>query len=336
MKKQLNNKQSMNDTNMDCTEALSYQKVAGPETKQGRRHGIMDTSAVTADASGDRVATTYLDNIKTTETNLRVYYKPYDYRIIKSGDIIESYKYSHTRYKRIIDKGSIDKEKKQTKKRDKTKNRKTLNDKKYKRDIQTIYNTKRKLKRLINANVGQYEPYKDKFITLTFKEYSTREQVIQSFKLFNKRLRYQYKEYPYQYIMIIERGTRGTKRLHIHCLFFGLPYIPIETFRKIWEYGNVDMKAIKKYGDVANYILKYVEKTLQDDSYIAKGKKFYITSMHLKKPQSLYLTEEESKIFLRNKEGLNLIYQTDFHSLFVGHVHYDKWQLPEYKSSIKK
>lgn len=101
------------------------------------------------------------------------------------------------------------------------------------------------------------------------------------FKNFNKRLRYAYKDFDYQYIAIIEKGTRNTKRLHLHCLFF--------EFFNIWAYGTVDMKAINNYNDVASYILKCVSRTLEDCHYIGKGKKFYITSMKLKQPKELLL-----------------------------------------------
>lgn len=281
------------------------------------------TDIVVREGSVGEDDTTYLDYIKTSETKRIVDIVSYSYKIIESGSIIEIYQYKNERHKLIREKSAG------------TKLKKTKNNKKevvkikedYQRKEQTVFETKRRLKRLINANVGQYET-KDKFITLTFKDFLTRDEVIKCFKNFNKRLRYAYKDFDYQYIAVIEKGTRNTKRLHLHCLFFGLPYIPVIEFVNIWAYGTVDMKAINNYNDVASYILKYVSKTLEDCHYIGKGKKFYITSMKLKKPKELLLKEKEIEKYLCSIETKTL-FETDFNSLYVGQVHYMKLRLEE-------
>lgn len=294
------------------------------------RHGHVcgvNTSTNMTHASAATSGTTYLDYIKTTETEENVKVQEYSYKVILSGDIIELYKYEEIRYKKIIMNADLLKKEKiitfnNEQEIDKEKGKDIYS---HKRDPETIRETRRRLKRSINANVNQYLPMKDKFITLTFEEMLTRDEVVKCFKLFNKRLRYKYNEYKYQYIAVIEKGTKGTKRLHLHCLFFGLPYIPVLEFREIWVYGNVDMKAIKNYNDVAGYVLKYIEKTLSDDNYIPKGKKFYISSMNLKKSKELYLDEEKIVIFLEKyKENTKTLFETDFTSLFVGKGHYTK------------
>ena len=176
------------------------------------------------------------------------------------------------------------------------------------------------LKRLINANVGRY-PETDKFITLTFKDFKSREQVLEDFRNFNRRLSDKYHDY--KYIAVIERGTKGTKRLHLHCLFFGLPYVPQKEFQSIWNYGGIDMRAIEKYDDVANYIMKYVKKTLEDGSYIPKGKKFYTHSKGMYEPEEYYFTVEEYINFMKDKNCEEL-YRSSYSDEYRGNIEYIK------------
>ncbi|WP_253643548.1 hypothetical protein [[Clostridium] innocuum] len=142
------------------------------------------------------------------------------------------------------------------------------------------------------------------------------------FKAFNRRLKKIYCDY--KYIAVIERGSKGTERLHIHCLFFGLPYIPYETISEIWRYGHVDIRAIDEHGDVAGYILKYVEKTLTDDSYIPKGKKFYFTSQGLKQPKELYLVRKEFQGYIQTMD-LQSVCHYEYLNIYDGDtVKYEK------------
>ena len=261
------------------------------------------------------IISTQAKDMKTSKSKL------YSIKAIESGKYIELYGY----------------ELKQVKKLEKSVNEKAvrkikvkIDELNYVRENRTIIRTKNNLKRLINANIGQYNT-KDKFITLTFKEFKSRDEVEYCFKLFNQRLKMKYRGFKYKYIAVIERGTKGTKRLHLHCLFFGLPYIPQSDFEAIWKYGHVDMRAIAKYEDVANYILKYVQKTLYDGSYIGKGKKFYFTSKGLIKPQEYYLTNSEFEKFLENRR-LKLVYENEFENPYTGKVRYQKLK----KEDIRK
>ena len=266
-------------------------------------------------ACGDEVDTCpLLDNKKTSETKNSSKNR-YKYKIIESGKIVEIYAY-HDLQENINDIN----ENHEIKHKDNEK----IENVQYKRSISTINATKRGLKRLINANIGQYAT-KDKFITLTFKEFKSREEVIKCFKNFNKRLRYKYKT-DYKYIAIIERGSTNTKRLHLHCLFFNLPYIHVSTFQKLWKYGIVNMKAIDDdVESVSNYMLKYVTKTLYDE-YIPKGKKFYITSLGLKKPTELKLETENEFIDYINKLSSThkVLWENSYDSMYIGAYDYIK------------
>lgn len=261
-----------------------------------------------------RARGTYLDYIHTYETqsnNQEVDGKSYKHRIVISGDVIECYSTNHEKVK--VEKDEEQNPNEEMEEKPQKKHDEQLEEMEYHRKLSAVHRTRTNLKRLVNANVGQYEE-KDKFITLTFEKYLERDEVIKCFKLFQKRLRRRYKDFDFQYIAIIERGTKGTERLHLHTLFFGLPFIPATEFKEIWRYGNIDLKAIDEYNEIANYVLKYVEKTLTEDNYIEKGKKFYITSRNLKRPETVFLNDEEfNALKLRlQEEGRALVFETEF------------------------
>ncbi len=313
------------DSNIGCFKEVNNHE----EIVNGGRHGlgccVEDTNTQTKpNANADEGGISYLDYRKTTETRNKFEIKRYNYKIVKSGKITEIYKYKNERAIKIESiKNKVKINNKDKFITNKMRKNNVGQDKYYYRTESTIYETKRRLRRLINANIGQYKET-DKFITLTFKEFLTREEVIQSFKNFNKRLRYIYKDIEYGYIAIIEKGSQGTQRLHLHVIFFGLPYINVYESQKIWQYGTVDMKALIGNNDIASYVLKYVSKTLEDCKYIPKGKKFYITSMNLKRPVHSYLDEDEAKGFLNDNQEDIKLFETDFNSIHVGEFHYTK------------
>lgn len=245
-------------------------------------------------------------------------YKLYIVKCVKSGKILEKYVYESPQFKKT---GKNESCIKSVKKQNKQK----CADEKYKRENRSVNKTRQMLKRLINANIGKY-PETDKFITLTFKDFKSREQLLEDFRNFNRRLSDRYKDY--KYIAVIERGTKNTKRLHLHCLFFGLPYVPREEFQAIWSYGGVDMRAIEKYDDVANYIMKYVKKTLEDGSFIPKGKKFYTHSKGMYEPEVYYFTAEEYSHFIKSG-NYKEVYRTSYNDEYRGDVEYIKSVLEE-------
>lgn len=249
-------------------------------------------------------------------------FSPYNVKVIVSGDVVEIYDYENEQYKKCLEDVEVTEEL-ETESDVKTATKlQSTPDVNYKRKDRTIARTKRNLKRLIESNVRQYEQ-QDKFISLDFAQYLNRDEVINCFRQFNKRLKYNYPKYDYQYIAIIERGGNGTQRLHLHCLFFGLPFINIYTFQKIWKYGNVDMESIKD-GNVANYVLKYVEKTLEDGSYIPRGAKFYLSSKGLKKPEEMFMSYEQLEEFMKENHDKVMVYNNEYDSDYVGKFKYYK------------
>ncbi|MCR0201003.1 hypothetical protein MKC79_09800 [[Clostridium] innocuum] len=248
----------------------------------------------------------------------------YNIKVIVSGDVVEIYRYEDERYKKLSSDEIEDTQEAvvESDSKTKTQSQAVKSNGDYKRRAEHIARTKRNLKRLIESNTNQYSE-KDKFITLDFSKYLSRDDVVYRFKQFNKRLRRKYPNYDYQYIAIIERGGNGTQRLHLHCLFFGLPFINIYTFQKLWKYGNVDMEAVKD-GNVANYVLKYIEKTLEDGSYIPKGANFYLASRGLKKPVESYMTYEQFSEFITENPDKVIVYANEYDSEFVGRFEYYK------------
>lgn len=247
----------------------------------------------------------------------------YSHKIIVSGDEIEVYTYRFKQSKIEKEETAIvfddetekPKEKKQTEE---------ICDAEYKRKKDSIRKMKIKLRRLINANAFQYKE-KDKFITLTFAEEPTRREVVQKFHNFKIRLKRKYPDV--EYIAVIERGTKGTKRLHLHCLFFNLPYVPQKEFTAIWKYGRVDIQAIDSFYDLANYILKYIEKTVEDGSYIPKGKRFYFPSKGLKKPSEFHMLDETATEFIEELcSDKDVVCEFDFSSDYCGDCHYVKYK----------
>lgn len=306
------------------------------DEEQRRRGCVMGASApinTPSHAHAELARRTYLDYKHTTETkeveNEQVI--PYSYKVVLNGEVIEVYEYTQAKQKVL--KNEAD-EKPVRKKQEPSANEKQEEEtKEFHRKRRTIYRTKQSLKRLINANVAQYQE-KDKFITLTFADYLDRDEVIKRFKLFNKRLRYKINT-DYQYIAVIERGTQGTKRLHLHTLFFGLPYIPADELADLWTYGTIDIKAIDDYNEIANYVLKYIEKTLTEDDYIPKGKRFYITSTGLKKPSIEYLDEGGLQQLLAQHEDKQCVYDMSFISQQnLERIKYYKFRRPHEKDKI--
>lgn len=247
----------------------------------------------------------------------------YNHKIIVSGDEIEIYTYRYKQSKKeqetVISFDDEDEEKKEKKEKVE------ICDSDYKRKKENIRKMKIKLRRLINANAFQYKE-KDKFITLTFAgEEPTREEVVEKFRQFKYRLKRRYPDV--EYIAVIERGTQGTKRLHLHCIFFNLPYVKQKEFTQIWKYGRVDIQAIDSFYDLANYIVKYVEKTLEDGSYIPKGKRFYFPSQGLKKPSEYCMMNEAAEEFITQIcEDKEVVCEFDYTNEFTGDCHYTKYK----------
>jgi len=198
----------------------------------------------------------------------------------------------------------------------------------YKREKRNIQRCKRDLKRLVWSNLCQY-PRVERFITLTFKNDENgnppiREKVISEFKYFRKKFQRKYGD-SFEYLMVIERGERGTHRLHIHFLAFGLGVdLSKDDLYDLWGNGWVDIQDVTTYDNTINYLLKYVEKTLEDE-YIGKGQKFYMTSRGLKKPEVRLMDVNEIADFFQFNEVGELRCQVEGFNDYIGRFKFKEY-----------
>lgn len=133
-----------------------------------------------------------------------------------------------------------------------------------------------------------------KMWTLTYaKEVNDRDQALNDFKLFMKRLNYHLdKKVPYVAVIEVQREREkktGKAVLHFH-LATDNRYIEKSKFQEIWGHGNVRFSTYKDGrtipGDrkaVATYMSKYLKKDMQDNPDLA-GRKMYLASKGLKRP----------------------------------------------------
>ena len=199
---------------------------------------------------------------------------------------------------------------------------------KVKKDDVNVRRSQRRLRRIINSNLGQYQEL-DKFLTLTFPKLKSREKACRAFKTFIKNLRYNYGD-QIEYIAVmeiqdggrLEDASKATGDIHFHVLLFNCPYIPQDVMQnKIWKHGIVDIRKIEMFGDVANYLANYLSK---DDLLCVKGKRSYFPSRGLFKPLEKIGMDESLLI----EEVRNLANEIQFSSEYyvenVGRIGYIK------------
>jgi hypothetical protein len=156
----------------------------------------------------------------------------------------------------------------------------------------SIYRSKKRLKRLINANVGFHikknkKPYKPIFITFTFKENLCDLKIANyTFTKFIQRFNYELfdlKKSILKYVVAVEFQKRGA--IHYHVVFFNLPYRKgmKGIVSELWGEGFIKVETVKNtIHDVGNYLTKYMTKELADPRLV--GKKCYFSSQNLFKP----------------------------------------------------
>lgn len=192
----------------------------------------------------------------------------------------------------------------------------------------TRLETKWKILRLVDANFDD----KTSFLTLTVKEnIQERDEFTRLFKAFVKRFNYQIfktKKRKLKYLAVLERQKRGA--WHAHILLFSVPYIPHKELLQMWKIGSVRINKLNHLDDSSNagrYVVKYMEKGIGQGLLESFGKKSYLASRNLKKP-------EEDKILSKEKLELDdseVLYETEYTSkiyrdgrLIDNHVRYRK------------
>lgn len=168
-----------------------------------------------------------------------------------------------------------------------------IQDKRMEANKRSAYQAKAHLRRLINANAGQYHDpitgytFKPVFITYTFQENITDiTKANKLFTKFTKRLNYEItktKESYLKYVVVPEFQKRGA--VHFHVLYFNLPkrdYL-FSTIRRLWREKQIKIIVINDLHNIGGYLSKYFTKQNGDERL--KGKKKYFVSRGLIQPK---------------------------------------------------
>ena len=246
------------------------------------------------------------------------------HKIIKSGDIVERYVYEKGYLKgyemsesdvKAREEGFGDESEEEIRER-------------------SLRRAKTNLRRLVNANVGQYgEGCTAKFLTLTFRE-NIRDvkNANYYFTKFIKRLNYAIKSI-LKYTAVVEFQKRGA--IHYHVILYNMPFVHWEKILKVWKAGNKDGGIwINKIDDVENvgaYVGEYLGQSDKgqgrdvDDDRL-KGQKSYFSSRGLYKP--IEITEKEKVEALAEAlPNHKIIYSASFENEHVGKVSYVQYNL---------
>ena len=159
----------------------------------------------------------------------------------------------------------------------------------------SLRRAKTNLRRLINANHGQYGlEVTSKFMTLTFaKNITDLKEANIYFTKFVKRLNYKIfntKKACLKYTVVVEPQKRGA--IHYHMIVYNMPFVKQSILLETWRNGGTGGVHIKKIDDIDNvgaYLGEYLggkkkSKSKEDFQEEFKGQKSYFSSRGLHKP----------------------------------------------------
>lgn len=203
----------------------------------------------------------------------------------------------------------------------------------------SLRRTKNTLRRLINANTGQWGNEREKFFTLTFKKNEIDHAAANAdFRSFIKKLNYKLfkKHSGLKYVCVVERQQRGA--LHYHIILFNMPYVPHKELLELWGHGAVTINAIDHVDNVGAYVMKYMEKEMNEmqseKSAKVKDKKLYFASRGLHKPKEISDGTQEGK-----RELWGVAAKVEGHEVFrkkYENEHYDTFEVIQYNLKRKK
>ena len=252
-------------------------------------------------------------------------------KIVQSGDIIEIYEYEKG-YLKGYELTYSEKEKVGRKKGEKSNNYEEHRK-------QVLQRAKKNLRRLINANVGQYgEEFTAKFLTLTFKDnVKDLDKANYEFEKFIKRLNYYCfgtKKANLKYTCVVEFQKRGA--IHYHVIIYNMPYVKANDIASIWGNGFIKINKIDDIDNVGAYVAEYLgnaEKEqghdIEDDRL--QGKKSYFSSRGLFKPVEI----TNKKVVEQVATALpleNLTYSATFENEHLGNITYKQYNLKKLNS----
>lgn len=154
----------------------------------------------------------------------------------------------------------------------------------------SLYRSRARLRRLVNANVDEWasitgKRYRPLFLTLTFRENIIDLQSANyEFTKFIQNLNYLigFKKSIIKYLVVPEFQKRGA--VHYHVIIFNLPFVDniYDKLNRIWGNGFMLLKSLDKINNIGNYISKYMSKGKVDLRLISN--KAYFASHGLKQP----------------------------------------------------
>ena len=247
------------------------------------------------------------------------------HKMIKSGDIIEVFVYSEGYLKGY----ELTSSEKLSLGRTKEKSENYEEHRK-----QVLQRAKKNLRRLINANVGQWgNDVTTKFVTLTFADnIQDIKEANYEFKKFIKRLNYYCfgtKKTNLKYTCVIEFQKRGS--IHYHIIIYNMPYVKANDISNVWGNGFIKINKIDDVNNVGAYVSEYLGQSekgqghdLEDDRL--QGKKSYFSSRGIFKP--VEITDKkivETVVSALPKECLT--YSAVFENEHLGNISYKQYNL---------
>lgn len=193
-------------------------------------------------------------------------------------------------------------------------------------------NTKKKRRTSIRQLVTMNFDSKSKFITLTFNDkmdfdIKDVKACNKAYTLFCMRLKYRYPDL--KYVTVVEfqdKNDRGAVHYHMIC---NLPFIKKSELSELWGNGFVKINAIDKVDNVGAYIVKYMNKDIDDVRL--QGLKAYNSSQGLQKPIELKSWDSRDRDLIEEiKQSLNKAspsYATTYESDNAGHIEFEQYNL---------
>ena len=250
-------------------------------------------------------------------------------KIVQSGDVIEIYEYEKGYLKGY--------ELTDNEKNGRLKGEKSNNYEEHRKQV--LQRAKKNLRRLINANHGQYgDQFTSKFLTLTFKDdVKDIDKANYEFTKFIQRLNYYCfgtKKANLKYTCVIEFHKSGV--IHYHVIIYNMPYVKANDIANIWGNGFIKINKIDDIGNVGAYVAEYLGQTekgqghdIEDDRL--QGKKSYFSSRGLFKPIEITDKKVVEQVASALPEDI-LTYSATYDNEHLGNITYKQYNLKKFNS----
>lgn len=246
-------------------------------------------------------------------------------KVVVSGDIVEIYEYEKG-YGKGYEPNNPDGRGSEASVEDKEENRDKV-----------LSRSRKALRNLVNANVGQYgDQFTAKFLTLTFADSVTDiETANYEFKKFIKRMNYEFygkNGANMRYVVVPEIQKKREEKYgeavwHYHVILFNIPYTKADKIAKIWGNGFIKINRIDRVDNVGAYMCKYMTK----DNTDLVSKKSYFSSRNLFKPDEI----TDKKIVENVQNSLQAFepkYESTFQNEHRGIIRYKQYNIRRLKN----